>query len=210
VLDAGCGEGHNTRILAAAGAKMTGVDISPKMIRFAGAAEKRQPFGIQYKVASFSDLSPFRAASFDTVVSFMALMDGPEYPGAVREIYRVLKPGGNLFFNISHPCFMTKGMDWVRNEAGEPVKLAVSDYFSKEHYVERWSFGAAGENVEPFSIPYFGRTLSDYINPLADTGFVLRKLQEPRPSLRLCHEHPEFLKWRNTAAIFLHVHASKP
>jgi 2-polyprenyl-3-methyl-5-hydroxy-6-metoxy-1,4-benzoquinol methylase len=38
VPDAGCGEGHNTRILARRGARMTGIDISERMIELARAA----------------------------------------------------------------------------------------------------------------------------------------------------------------------------
>lgn len=49
VLDVGCGEGHNTRILARQGALMTGVDISRKMIAHARAAEKKEPLGISYQ-----------------------------------------------------------------------------------------------------------------------------------------------------------------
>src|SRR4030043_2426914 len=52
VLDAGCGEGHNTRLLARSGARMTGVDISRKMVAFARAEEQREPLGIRYEVAS--------------------------------------------------------------------------------------------------------------------------------------------------------------
>lgn len=212
VLDAGCGEGYNTRILARCGACMTGIDISRKMIAHARAAEKKEPLGIAYKVASFSNLPIFAGENFDAVVSFMAMMDTPDYAKAVREIYRVLKPGGDFFFNISHPCFMTMGLDWVRNRRGNPVKIAQSDYFSKEHYVERWKFSGVEnkDSVPPFAIPYFGRTLSDYVNPLAEAGFTLKKIQEPRPSARLCREQPEFLRWRDTGAIFLHFHVKKP
>jgi SAM-dependent methyltransferase len=64
VLDAGCGEGYNTRLLARSGARMTGVDISEKMIELARQEERREPLGIRYEVASFCDLSLFDDASF--------------------------------------------------------------------------------------------------------------------------------------------------
>ena len=50
VLDAGCGEGYNTRILARGGARMTGVDLSERMIELAQAEERRAPLGIRYVV----------------------------------------------------------------------------------------------------------------------------------------------------------------
>src|SRR5215831_2156327 len=45
VLDAGCGEGYNTRILARRGARVTGVDISERMLGHAREEERRAPLG---------------------------------------------------------------------------------------------------------------------------------------------------------------------
>ncbi len=101
VLDAGCGEGYNTRILARRGARMTGIDISERMVELARAEEDREPLGIRYARASYSDLGVFPDASFDAVVSFMALMDGPRFDVAMRESFRVLRPGGMLAFSIT-------------------------------------------------------------------------------------------------------------
>ena len=56
VIDLGCGEGRNTRQIAQRGARVTGIDISPKMITAARAAEASEPLGISYHVASFSRL----------------------------------------------------------------------------------------------------------------------------------------------------------
>ncbi len=210
VLDAGCGEGYNTRILARKGARVVGVDISPRMLDLARSMEQREPLGICYELASFSNLSVFPDASFDAVVSTMALMDGPNYAGALREFYRVLRKRGKLFFSISHPCFMTRGYGWLEDDC-DGLKITASDYFNTEPWVERWAFShrPAEEPVEPFAIPAFPRTLSDYINTLIRSGFVLKRIQEPRPSERTCRKHPWLQRWRGHAAIFLHIHAVK-
>src|SRR6476620_4813518 len=50
VLDLGCGEGTNTRIVAQTGARLTGVDIAPAMIEAARAEEVRAPLGISYEI----------------------------------------------------------------------------------------------------------------------------------------------------------------
>ena len=211
VLDAGCGEGHNTRVFARLGARMTGIDISLKMIEHARLAEQRESLGIHYEVASFSDLSLFQDASFDTVVSTMALMDGPDYDKAVSEIYRVLRHQGDFFFSITHPCFMTPGFGWTAPENSPDIKLTVDGYFSKKQWIEKWRFSQLSnpQDVPEFIVPCFGRTLSDYINPLLKTGFILKEINEPRPSADLCRQYPFLNKWRKTAAIFLHVHGRK-
>jgi SAM-dependent methyltransferase len=225
VLDAGCGEGYNTRLLARSGARMVGVDISPRMIEFARAEEAREPLGIRYEVTSFTDLSGFPDASFDAVVSFMALMDGPDFAGAAREIFRLLRPGGELCFSITHPCFMTKGYGWTtgltdsatgrgRRHVNDdnPGRLTVSHYFSDQPFVERWKFSKnpASEDLEPFAVPVFPRTLSDYVNTLIMTGLVLKGIEEPRPSEEACREHPWLRRWRDHATLFLYIRAGKP
>jgi len=211
VLDAGCGEGRNTRILARSGAHVTGVDISPRMIELARQEEQREPLGIRYEVTSFSKLSLFADASFDVVISFMAVMDSPDYEDALREFHRVLRRKGRLFFSVSHPCFMTKGYGWIENERGEGVKITASHYFNRQPWVEYWRFKRVGnpEEVPPFAVPTFPRTISEYLNALIKAGFVLKRMAEPRPSRRMCQEHPWLRRWREHAALFLHVHAVK-
>jgi len=222
VLDAGCGEGYNTRLLARSGARMTGVDISERMIELARREEQREPLGIRYELASFSDLGIFNdgrrtSRAFDAVVSSMALMDGPDFERAAKEICRVLRPGGDLMFSITHPCFLTGGYGWIPDDDGALV-ITVSDYFAREPWVERWRFSKApgSENaafaseVEPFAVPRFPRTLSEYLNGLIEAGFVLRRIQEPRPSQEMCEKHPWLQRWRDHAAIFMYVHGEKP
>src|SRR5215203_6765141 len=55
-LDIGCGEGHNTRLLARRGALMQGIDISEVFIQAARQKESAEPLGIKYGVASAVDL----------------------------------------------------------------------------------------------------------------------------------------------------------
>ena len=212
VLDAGCGEGYNTRLLARSGARMVGVDISRKMIEYAREQETREPLGIRYEVTSFSDLSGFPDASFDWVVSFMALMDGPDFEGAATEIFRVLRAAGELTFSITHPCFNTKGYGWTADADDDPGQLTVSHYFSEQPFVERWKFSKnpASGDLEPFAVPVFPRTLSEYVNTLIETGFILKGIEEPRPSEEACNEHPWLQRWRDHATLFLYIRAAKP
>jgi SAM-dependent methyltransferase len=210
VLDAGCGEGHNTRIFARRGARMTGVDLSARMIELAEEEERRQPLGIRYLRTSYAELGMFPDAGFDAVVSSMALMDGPRFDRAMAECFRVLRPGGMLSFSITHPCFITQGAKWLRNEDGVKIKWMIGDYFSRDHWIDRWRFTDALPDAPEFSVPRFNRTLSEYLNMVIAPGFVLKGIEEPRPSEEFCRAHPSQRGWRDHAALFLYVRAEKP
>jgi len=210
VLDAGCGEGYNTRLLARAGARMSGVDISERMIALAVEEERRAPLGIHYHCTPYTRLDPFAAGTFDAVVSFMALMDGPDLDRAMIEIFRVLRPGGMLAFSITHPCFITRDSRWMRDEQGAKIAWVVRNYFAPVSWVERWRFTDAPVDEPEFSVPRFDRTLSEYLNAVIAAGFRLTRVEEPRPSEEYCRAHPSQAGWRDHAGLFLHVRATKP
>ena len=212
VLDAGCGEGYNTRLLAQCGTQMTGVDISARMIELAQAEEEREPLGIRYQVASVSNLSVFASETFDAVVSTMALMDCADYEGGIREFWRVLRPQGMLAFNICHPCFTHAIRGWERDDCGEPVGIRLGPYFPERSHVERWAFGAAPAQaeVEPFSVVYFERNLATYVNVLCTNGFRIEAMMEPRPTEEACRADPRLRKHRLVVPQTLCVKARKP
>jgi ubiquinone/menaquinone biosynthesis C-methylase UbiE len=55
-----------------------------------------------------SALDGLNDGAFDRVIAPMTLMDVEDYDGAVREVFRVAKPGGELLMSITHPCFMMR------------------------------------------------------------------------------------------------------
>ena len=212
-LDIGCGEGHNTRLLAERGARVTAIDISKKFISHSRDSERKQPLGIRYEIASAVDL-PFDEASFDFTVAFMSLMDIPETERVLAEVFRVLRPGGFFQFSISHPCFDTPHRENLRDESGRTYAYEVGDYFRRQRgEVNEWIFGAAPrelrESMRPFRMPRFTRTLSEWLNSLVDAGFVLERFGEPCPTDEAVKERPN-LQEAQVVAYFLHVRARKP
>ena len=212
-LDIGCGEGHNTRLLAKRGARVTAIDIAEVFIQHATQSEEQEPLGIDYSVASAVEL-PFGDATFDFAVGLMSFMEIPETERVVAEAYRVLKPGGFLQFSIEHPCFATPHRRNLRNTAGRTYALEVGDYFRNlQGEIAEWIFGAAPQEVRKglrrFQTPRFTRTISQWLNILLDTGLVLERIAEPRPTDETVKACPD-LQDAQVVAYFLHIRARKP
>jgi ubiquinone/menaquinone biosynthesis C-methylase UbiE len=212
-LDIGCGEGHNTRLLAKRGARVTAIDIAEVFIDHAQQVETHEPLGIDYRVASAVAL-PFADASFDFATGFMSLMDIPETEQVLAEAYRVLKPGGFLQFSIAHPCFDTPHRRNVRDANGRTYAIEVGDYFRNlDGAIAEWLFGAAPPSVRhglpPFKIPRFTRTVSQWLNLVIETGFVLERVEEPRPSDATVRACPA-VQDAQVVAYFLHIRVRKP
>ena len=211
-LDIGCGEGSNTRLLSARGAKVTALDISPTFVRHASRAEDTERCGIDYLVASALQ-PPFAGASFDFATGFMSFMDIPEAEIVLREAYRMLRAGGFLQFSILHPCFDTPHRRNLRDEDGLTYAIEVGDYFhNRQGDVSEWVFSAAPPEVvgglPKLRTPRFTRTLSQWLNALVDAGFVIERVGEPCPSDDVVAACPN-VQDAQVVAYFLHIRACK-
>jgi ubiquinone/menaquinone biosynthesis C-methylase UbiE len=212
-LDIGCGEGHNTRLLAERGARMSAIDISEVFIKHAKDTEKETPLGIDYRVTSAVDL-PFAESTFDFATAFMSLMDVPETDQALAESYRVIKPGGFLQFSIAHPCFDTRHRRNLRDANGRTYAIEVGDYFKgSEGEIDEWLFKGAPSEVKQgmrkFRLPRFRHTLNYWLNLLIKTGFQLEQIEEPRPSDETVAAVPG-LQDAQVVSYFLHLRVRKP
>jgi ubiquinone/menaquinone biosynthesis C-methylase UbiE len=98
VLDYGCGTGDWGLMLAAEGANVTFLDLSPVAIE---VTQRRAAAGgvadrVQGVARDASDLSCFRDGEFDLIYASAAVHHTLKYPGALEELLRVLRPGGRL------------------------------------------------------------------------------------------------------------------
>lgn len=167
ILDAGCTIGHNTLPWAQTfpDADVTGIDVSPGLLRYAAA--RAQSFGVpvQFRQMNATVLD-FPDASFDVVFSSMFLHELPlkDIRAFFREAFRVLKPGG-LFLNMELPPNNKMGsydqfyLDWDSYYNKEPwykpfrdqdyVQLCSAAGFSAGQFVEavvpRYTYTPAAE-----------------------------------------------------------------
>lgn len=96
VLEVGAGSGSMAAGTLAhdPGLRLTLTDIDPKMVAAAKAHLGGRP-GVTTRPADATQL-PFAGASFDYVVSYLMLHHVVQWPAAVTEMHRVLKPGGRI------------------------------------------------------------------------------------------------------------------
>ena len=211
-LDLGCGEGHNTRALAARGPRLVALDVASAMVKATAEHERAEPRGISVVRGSGLEL-PFADGAFDFVVAFMSLMDMPRHDRVLAEVRRVLAPGGFFQFSMTHPCFQTPMWEWLIDDHGRRRALVCGDYFRElDGAVEEWTFGAAlraGENPRPFRIPRFTHTLSMWLNMILDAGLVLERFVEPTVDDATLAAHPQMNDHR-IIAYFLTARVRKP
>ena len=167
VLEVGCGAAAAARWLVTQGAYVVALDLSAGMLRHAvalGEATGVRPVLLQ----ADAQYLPLREASFDIAfTAFGAVPFVDDSARVMREVFRVLRPGGRWVFAVTHP------MRWIfLDDPGPDGLVATHSYFDRRPYVE---FDAEGR---PTYVEHH-RTLGDRIREIVAAGFVLRDLIEP-------------------------------
>jgi SAM-dependent methyltransferase len=180
VLDLACGNGYIARRLARAGARVTAVDASARIVELAQAREAVEPLGISYQVADAARLDRLTTASVDLVVCNMALMDIADAAGALVEVSRLLRPGGRLVASIGHPCFNADGSTWLVEKTGfqDTVSREIRRYRDLSEFACLWRVGAGDFRRTPI----YHRPLSWYVRALRAAGLAVVALEEPAPT----------------------------
>jgi SAM-dependent methyltransferase len=161
ILDAGCGSGPLSAALRDRGAVVTGIDASHGMLTLA-----RQRLGddADLHLADLRNPLPFANSTFDDVVASLVLHYLQDWGPTLREMRRVLKPGGRLIASVNHP--------FVEHVSQNPRH----NYFETTSYTDAWTFDG-----QSFPMTFWRRSLQAMISAFTSAGFRLAVLSEPQP-----------------------------
>jgi SAM-dependent methyltransferase len=167
VLEVGAGAVQCSRWLLEAGADPVALDVSAVMLQRGRSIGRSTGLSVPLVQADAAAL-PFADRCFDLACSaYGAVPFVADSAAVMREVARVLRPGGRWVFSVSHPvrwCFP--------DDPGEAGLVARASYFDRTPYAEKDSRGRV-TYVEHH------RTLGDRVREIRSAGLVLVDLVEP-------------------------------
>ena len=155
---AGAG-GLQAPLLASAGAKVTVMDISRKMLDKDILMAQKYDLDIRIEKGNMEDLSRFEDESFHFIVNPASLFYVPSGHPVFKECYRVLKKGGALI--LAAPAPIAYVCEYVEDEKGGYYKAVNRMPYSSAEHPDQ------GDWIE------FGHTMADYIGGQIACGFVI-------------------------------------
>ncbi|WP_096189338.1 class I SAM-dependent methyltransferase [Evansella halocellulosilytica] len=185
ILDAGCSAGWYTEMLTERGAKVTGIDLSPKMI---AAAKRRLKGRANVFCHDLSVKLPFNHNEFDFIISSLTLHYLKDWTFTFNEFNRILKPQGTFLFSTHHPF-----MDFTRFQC--------DDYFETSLLQDTWHKPSITINVS-----FYRRSLQKIIHD-TNNYFQLEKLIEPQGHERMKKTAPNHYEYVMKNPHFLIIEA---
>jgi SAM-dependent methyltransferase len=168
VLCLASGGGQQGPVLAAAGARVTVYDNSPRQLAQDRMVAEREGLSITTIEGDMRDLSALEDASFDLIVHPVSNVFVPEVRPVWREAFRVLRPGGALLAGFANPDNYIFDLEKVDNEGVVEVRFSLP-YSDIEHLDE-----AAQQRLMDSGRPFeFSHTWDDQIGGQLEAGFVL-------------------------------------
>ncbi|MBN1180070.1 MAG: class I SAM-dependent methyltransferase [Anaerolineae bacterium] len=175
VLCLASGGGQQGPILAAAGARVTVFDNSPRQLEQDRIVAEREGLEIVTLEGDMADLSAFADAFFDLIFHPVSNTFVPQVRPVWREAYRVLRDGGLLLAGVTNPVVYLFDCDLA--EQTGTLKVAHTLPYSDAESLsaaEKQKYAEEGSPLE------FSHTLEDQIGGQLDAGFVLTGFYEDR------------------------------
>jgi SAM-dependent methyltransferase len=160
-LDICCGTGAHAPALAGLGWTPVGVDLSSGQLRH---AVRRLPVAVADAVAL-----PFADNCVPAAACVLASTDTPAYAAVLREIARVLRPGGRFVHLGVHPCFIGAFADW----SDQPRIVVDERYADRSRRFEAWNPAGVRARVGAWHIP-----LAELLNATTAAGLRLVRTAE--------------------------------
>lgn len=174
ILDVGGGQGVLAPSLVEAGARVTVVDASAKLIsaarrRHAGLRGARFLVGDARRLAAVSGLS---AGAFDAATFLLSIQDMDPLEDVVRGVDWVLRPAARVVLLMTHPAFRQPRHSGWGHDEGRKLTFRRIDGYLTELAVPMKSLGGGPPTRS------FHRPISRYVNALADAGFATDAMLE--------------------------------
>jgi ubiquinone/menaquinone biosynthesis C-methylase UbiE len=167
VLDIGCGTGRYCELLTKRGAKVVGLDPSPRMLEY---AEKKITNELKFELrrGMIEDVE-FPASHFDVVLSASTLGHIPELEPVIKKIGRIIKSRGRLIVSDIHPYWPISGHNYT-------------EFFDR-----------IGQE---YRIPEYAHLFEEYWNLFKRFKFGIESVREPKIDDKLIKRFPELKKWK--------------
>jgi SAM-dependent methyltransferase len=160
-LDLGCGTGVHAARVRELGWDPVGVDLSAGMLRH---ARGRLPAAL-----ADSERLPFADGMFPSVIAMMVHTDMPGYEHVLREVARVLRPGGRFLHVGVHPCFCGGFADRTDLDAVVIRPGYLDGHWTKASYTDRGVRDKVGATHRP---------LPDLLHSFLEAGLLPERFAE--------------------------------
>lgn len=172
ILDLGCGYGENSKLLLKRNAsRVVGIDISKKMLNLAKKFNSDPK--ISYYCIDMENIDKIEE-KFDLIISSLAIHYVKDYNKLIKDVYNLLNDGGTFIFSQEHPITLApkNGKSWNYDENGNPISFNLANY---QEPGERNIFWLTNDVIK------YHRTISEIMNGIIDSGFIIKKVLEPSP-----------------------------
>jgi SAM-dependent methyltransferase len=164
IMDLACGFGFYTRLLKQRGAaQVTGIDVSPEMVRLAHQQEQAEPLGITYQVGDAVSLAPLGPFDLVTAVHLLTYATSKDQLlGMFRSAYDNLVAGGRFIAYTNNPAFTLSKPNCTK------YGLSVLHLEPEE---DRYACEAEFATAPPFRVRWYQWQQAPYEWALAEAGF---------------------------------------